>query len=56
MRTLDRNRHGRGRSPASSGWRDPAELMARRGRLLIVVTALVLTAAMVLAYGLATLQ
>jgi hypothetical protein len=56
MRTLDRNRNSRGRSPASTGWRDPAELMARRVMLLILVIALVLTAAMVLANGLATLS
>ena len=56
MRTLDRNRHGRSGSPASSAWRDPAELRARRVMLLILVTALVLTAAIVLASSFATLS
>jgi len=55
MSSLDRSRRGRGRSPAPTGWRHPSELMARRGMLLIVIAALVLTAALVLANSLATL-
>lgn len=56
MNSRDRSRQDRGRSPASTGWRHPSEVMARRGMLLIVVAALVLTAAMVLANSFATLR
>jgi hypothetical protein len=51
-----RNERPRARSTASLDRLHPSDLMARRGMLLIVVTALVLTGAMVFVSGLATLR
>ena len=51
-----RTERRRGRSTTSTDRLHPSELMARRGMLLIVVTALVLAGAMVFVSGLATLQ
>jgi hypothetical protein len=56
MVSLYRSRRARRRSTASTAWRHPSELIVRRGMLVMIIAALVLTALMVVANAVATLQ